>query len=90
MTRPKYPKEPFDNRIEGTVEIRFVIDEKGRVTEPTVVKSIPGLDKAALDCVKKWKFTPARKQGRPVKATALAPISFRIGDRKQSCREEAP
>jgi TonB family protein len=82
--RPNYPEEAFYNRIEGTVEIRFVVDEKGRVTEPTVVKSIPGLDKAALDCVEKWKFKPARKQGRPVKASAQAPISFRIGDRKQS------
>ena len=82
QTRPKYPAEPFSNRVEGTVEIQFVIDETGRVTEPRVVKSIPGLEKAALDCVKKWKFRPARKQGRAVKASALAPVTFRIGDKK--------
>ena len=82
LTRPKYPAQPFYNKVQGTVEIEFVVDEKGRVTDPTVVKSVPGLDEAALECVKKWKFKPAQKQGKPTKARALAPVTFRITDRK--------
>jgi TonB family protein len=83
QTKPKYPAEPFYKGIEGTVDIEFVVDEKGRVTNPKVIKSIAGLDRAALDCVRKWKFRPARKEGRPVKATAQAPITFRITGKKQ-------
>lgn len=81
MGRPKYPDEPFRKKVEGTVEIQFVVDEKGLPVELTVLKSVPGLDAAALECVKKWRFMPARKQGKPVRATALAPVTFRITDK---------
>ena len=83
QAKPTYPAEPFYDKVEGTVEIEFVIDEKGRVIDLAVVKSVPGLDKAALECVKKWNFKPAQKQGKPVKATALAPVTFRITHEKQ-------
>src|SRR5687768_12160611 len=78
QSRPKYPAEAFRRGIEGTVDIKFVIDEEGRVIDPIVVRSIPELDKAALDCVRKWRFKPAQKDGRVVKSTALAPVTFRI------------
>jgi len=78
MTRPNYPSEAFSKKVEGTVEIEFVVDETGRPTDLRVVKSIPGLDEAALACVKKWRFKPAQKEGKPVKSTALAPVTFRI------------
>jgi len=78
QTKPTYPVAPFHKRIEGTVEIEFVVDEKGRVRDAKVIKSIPDLDGAALDCVKKWKFKPATKDGRAVKAVARAPVTFRI------------
>jgi len=78
QTKPTYPQVPFSKGIEGTVEILFVVDEKGRVTDPRVIRSIPELDRAALDCVKKWKFSPAKKDGRAVRTEALAPVTFRI------------
>src|SRR5262245_15557044 len=81
MTKPAYPKESFNKKIEGTVEIELVIDEQGRVTNPVVLKSVAGLDQAALDCVKQWKFWPAVKDGLPVKTTALAPVIFRFTDK---------
>ncbi|MCG6926133.1 MAG: energy transducer TonB [Acidobacteria bacterium] len=34
--------------------------------EPRLVKSVPGLDGAALDTVRTWRFEPAVKGGRPV------------------------
>ena len=78
LTKPNYPQMAFSRGIEGTVEIVFVVDEKGRVTDPRVIKSIPELDRAALDCVKKWRFRPAKKGGRAVRTEAMAPVSFRI------------
>ena len=78
QTKPNYPQKPFARGIEGTVEILFVVDEKGRVTDPRVIRSIPELDRAALDCVKQWKFRPAKKGGRAVRTEALAPVTFRI------------
>ncbi len=82
QTKPIYPKKPFADGVQGTVEIEFVIDETGVVVDLHVVKSIPALDEAALECVKQWRFVPARKAGRPVASIASAPVTFRITKRK--------
>jgi protein TonB len=78
-----YPRKAFEDGVEGTVEIEFVIDETGKVGRTRVVKSIAGLDEAALTCVRQWRFIPARKAGKPVASVALAPVGFRITEGKQ-------
>jgi protein TonB len=44
---------------------------------------VPGLDEAALDCVTRWRFNPALKNGQPVATIAHVPVSFRISDDKK-------
>jgi protein TonB len=78
QTRPAYPQEAFIKKIEGTVMVEILIDVTGRVMRARVVESIPSLDKAALDCVYQWVFTPAMKRGQPVASVAAAPVTFRI------------
>ena len=80
ITRPDYPKAARKARIQGTVVVMIVIDANGRVSEAEVVESKPGLDDAALKCVKGWRFRPAQKAGVPVGTVAMAPVSFRITD----------
>jgi TonB family protein len=78
LKKPKYPRAAFDNRIEGTVIVELLIDAKGKVAKARIIQSVPALDEAALECVKKWRFEPAKKAGKPVPAIANAPIAFRI------------
>ena len=78
QTRPKYPQDAFDQKIEGEVVIEVMIDTKGRVTNTRVIKSVPGLDKAAVDSLKKWRFRPALKNGIPIAFRAHLPVSFKI------------
>lgn len=78
LAKPKYPRTAFGNRVEGTVIVELMIDAKGKVTEARIIQSVPELDDAALECVKKWRFEPAKKAGKPVAAVANAPIRFRI------------
>lgn len=78
LTRPVYPPLAFAQKREGTVTLALVIDAKGRVRSARVATSSPPFDDAALECAVQWRFTPARKGGRPVTTTALAPIVFRI------------
>jgi protein TonB len=75
---PQYPHEAFVKKIEGTVLIEILIDERGRVARARVLASVPPLDEAALAAVRSWAFVPARHQGRPVASLARAPVSFRI------------
>ena len=37
----------------------------------------PDLDKAAVDSVKKWKFVPAKKDGKPVPVRINVEVAFR-------------
>jgi protein TonB len=78
QTKPIYPRQAYSDGIEGTVVIRFTIDEQGRVQAPAIVQSIPALDKAAIECVRQWRFHPAKKSGQVVVSKATAPITFRI------------
>ena len=54
--------------LKGVVALRLVIDEKGRPHDAKVVRSLrKDLDKAAVDALKKWRFDPAKKDGKPVR-----------------------
>ncbi len=78
ITKPKYPKDAFAKKIEGVVELEILIDASGKVVRARVVKSVPALDRAALETVYQWQFSPATKNGRPVAAIARAPVIFEI------------
>lgn len=80
-----YPEIARLAGIEGRVTVQFVIDERGNVLNPVVVRGIGGgCDEAAIDAVKKAKFTPGMQRGRPVKVAYTLPITFRLNtsDRK--------
>ena len=61
---PKYPDIAQEAGIEGTVVIQVFIDKKGRVQEMKVLKGIPntGLDEAAMEAIRKTRFTPAKQR----------------------------
>lgn len=77
-TLPRYP--PASRRLgeEGLVVLRVELDESGRV-DLAGVQTGSGharLDEAALAAVKTWRCTPARRDGRPVRAVAWQPFKF--------------
>lgn len=63
-----YPEEAQKKGIEGKVTLRIVVNEKGRVSEATVLSGPAELRQAALDSVKQWEFEPPAKA--PVVAIA--------------------
>lgn len=76
-----YPEMALKARIQGTVFLKFQIDERGRVINPIIVRGIgAGCDEVALKAIQKAKFTPGIQNGRPVKVTYTIPIRFRIAD----------
>lgn len=78
QSRPVYPHDAFIKQIKGTVVVEIMIDATGHVIPVRIVESIPGLDKAAIECVRQWTFAPAMKHGRPVAMVAQAPIRFNL------------
>ena len=76
---PVYPIEMRIAGIVGRVTLVSVIDEKGDLVESSVAQSNnPWFERPALDAVFKWKFSPAMKDGRPVKTQVKQEITFRV------------
>lgn len=74
-----YPEEAKRNGIEGRVFIQAFIDETGNVADAKVIKGVGhGLDEAALEAVKRTKFTPGIHKGEPVKVQVSIPIQFKL------------
>ena len=54
----RYPKEALENKVEGTVSIRYTIDYKGNVIEAKIISGVGyGCDEEAIRLVKLFKFT---------------------------------
>ena len=79
---PVYPPRCLRMGIEGTVRVRVLVGEDGRVQEVTIGKSSgeAALDESAMDAVSRWRFEPARRNGVPVRAWAVVPIEFKLID----------
>jgi protein TonB len=76
---PVYPQEMRRNRIEGTVNVLFVVDQDGRVVDPRVeTSSHQAFEAPALEAVRQWRFEPAVRGGQKVKAKMRAPIRFAV------------
>jgi len=78
----KYPKRALDSEVQGTVSVLFVVDTKGKVTEPVVAKSVEiSLDQEALRIiVMSPGWNPAFQNGKNVKSYKQQPIIFRLDD----------
>jgi protein TonB len=78
-TQPRYTELARRAGIEGVVVLKAVIDERGYVTDLQVLKDLPmGLDKAAVDAVRTWRFKPATLHDRPVKVYYNLTVNFTI------------
>jgi protein TonB len=73
-----YPQGSLTGRLRGTVVIEATIGTDGKVYEARVLRSIAGLDQAALDAVRQWEFEPARLDGAPVAVIMTVTVSFAI------------
>ena len=74
-----YPVSAKEAGIQGKVLVKTIIDEKGNVVETEIIESVNAdCDKAAMDAIKKTKFTPGIKNNKPVKAEVTIPIMFKL------------
>jgi len=82
-TPPAYPKQSLRLGEQGKTVLLVELDELGRVANVTVkTKSgFPRLDEAAINAVKTWRCTPAKRNGVAVRSVALQPFNFALKGR---------
>lgn len=78
--QPAYPESALRNRQAGVIRITATISAEGQVTDARIALSsgVDTLDTAALEAVRLWQFTPARRGNVAVTASVAIPIRFRL------------
>ena len=78
-TETEYSEEARKAKHQGTVMLYVQIDPSGHATHIQVIKSLGlGLDEKAIEAVNKWKFSPGKKDGKPVTVEATIEVNFRL------------
>lgn len=84
-TVPPYPPLAVRLGYEGTVRLRISVDEHGNVFSADVLGSSghADLDQAAVNWVEThWRYEPAIRDGKAVKATTDAVVTFKLDQRR--------
>jgi TonB family protein len=76
---PEYSEEARKAKYQGTVLLYVQVDPSGKAINMRVLHSLGlGLDEKAMEAVKKWKFRPGMKDGKPVTVEAQIEVNFRL------------
>lgn len=79
MGAPIYPAALAQSGLRGKVAVTMVINDQGRVQDAVVLESNnPGFNEAAIEAVLKWRFEPARIDGRRVNTRVNQLIEFEL------------
>ena len=75
----RYPERALRANIQGRVYVQFIVNERGEVENPQVIRGIGGgCDEEALRVVSQAKFKPGMQRGRPVRVQYNLPVIFMI------------
>ena len=79
---PNYPKAAREMGIQGEVVLEVEILDDGTIGEIEVFESVQegpgGLDEAAIEAVKQWKYQPGTSRGEPVTMWIKQTINFTL------------
>lgn len=76
---PVYPPAARAAEVEADVVVDLVLDESGRVSEAKILRAAGfDLDKSALEAIRGYRFSPAQKDGRPVRVRMHWTVQFRL------------
>ena len=76
---PEYSEEARKVKHMGTVVLQLVVGSDGLPRDIRVVRTLGlGLDEKAIEAVRKWRFEPAKKDGKPVAALVSVEVDFHL------------
>jgi protein TonB len=76
---PEFSEEARKAKFSGNVLVYLYIEPDGTPSHVRVVRGVGmGLDEKALEAVRKYRFKPAMKDGKPVRADLYVEVNFQI------------
>jgi periplasmic protein TonB len=77
--KPDYTEEARRRGIAGDVVLEIIVRSDGSVGEIKVLHGLGGgLDQRAIDAVRQWRFSPARRLGAPVDVVVEVAVEFKL------------
>jgi protein TonB len=76
---PDYSEEARKAKYQGTCILWLIVGPDGRPRDIKIARQLGmGLDQKAIEAVRRWKFEPALKDGRPVAVQINVEVNFRL------------
>ncbi len=77
--KPDYTEEARQRNLVGDVVLEIVVRRDGAVGDVTILQRLgSGLDERAVEAVRQWRFSPARRQGAPVDVIVEVAVEFKL------------
>jgi TonB family protein len=75
----EFSEEARRSRKQGECMLTVIVDRNGMTRNPKVVRPLGmGLDEKAIEAVRRYRFTPAMRNGEPVIALITIAVNFRL------------
>jgi TonB family protein len=78
LVKPTYPPEALAHGLRGIVILELVVSAQGKVESATIVRSVPGLDEAAIAAAQQWEYEPVKVGGKAVRVRVTVPVVFSL------------
>ncbi len=88
--RAVYPYQAVQDRMQGQVRIKLLITEQGDVESAEVVEGDEVFRESALESVKKWKYKPYIRNGKPVRVSTTVNVDFVFSGKVENFKDEPP
>jgi TonB family protein len=79
--KPNYTADALRAKINGVVQLELIVEPDGGISRPLVVRSLDqryGLDDEAVKAAQQWRFSPALKDGLPIRMAISMGMTFSI------------
>jgi protein TonB len=75
----EFSEEARRAKYQGSCMVTIIVDAHGYPQNPRIVRALGmGLDEKALDAVRRYRFKPAIKDGKPVPVMITVEVNFRL------------
>ena len=76
---PEYSAQARKAGYQGVCTLSVIVEANGHTSHIRVLSSLGmGLDEKAIEAVKRWKYAPALKDGKPIPVQMAVEIAFHL------------